>query len=63
MLHAPHRSALQSRGTGKPTGGQLVEEGLLDSGGRVPRHLHLRQDERVEVLEGSPSVQLGEHRG
>jgi quercetin dioxygenase-like cupin family protein len=33
-------------------------------GGHVPRHLHLRQDERVEVLEGSLSIQLGgEHRG
>ena len=25
----------------------------LDPGGFVPRHLHLRQDERLEVLAGS----------
>jgi hypothetical protein len=42
---------LQSRMTGKQTGGQPLEvEVLLDPGGRDPRHLHLRQDERVEVL-------------
>jgi quercetin dioxygenase-like cupin family protein len=28
----------------------------LDPGGRVPRHIHARQDERVEVLAGSVSV-------
>ena len=42
------------------TGGQLLEaEVLLDPSGHVPCHLHLRQDERVEVLEGSLSIQLG----
>jgi hypothetical protein len=56
---------LQFRKTGKQTGGRLLEaEVLLDPGGHVPRHLHLRQDERVEVLEGSLSIQLGgKHRG
>jgi quercetin dioxygenase-like cupin family protein len=51
---------LQFRKTGKQTGGQLLEaEVLLDQGGHVPRHLHLRHDERVEVLEGALSIQLG----
>jgi quercetin dioxygenase-like cupin family protein len=66
MLHDPLTGQhLQFRKTGKQTGGQLLEvEVLLDPGGRVPRHLHLRQDERVEVLEGSLSIQLGgQHRG
>ena len=51
---------LQFLRTGKQTGGQLLEvQVLLDPRGRVPGHLHLRQDERVEVLEGSVSIQLG----
>jgi quercetin dioxygenase-like cupin family protein len=33
-------------------GESLRVEVALDPGGRVPRHLHLRQDERLEVLEG-----------
>lgn len=54
---------LQFMRTGKQTGGQLLEvEVLLDPGARVPRHLHLRQDERVEVLEGSVSIQLGQQQ-
>jgi quercetin dioxygenase-like cupin family protein len=57
ILHDPFTGQhLQFRKTGKQTGGQLLEaEVLLDPGGRVPRHLHLRQDERVEVLEGALS--------
>jgi quercetin dioxygenase-like cupin family protein len=31
----------------------------LDPGGRVPRHIHVRQDERVEVLAGSVAVTCG----
>jgi quercetin dioxygenase-like cupin family protein len=31
----------------------------LDPGGRVPRHIHVRQDERVEVLAGSVAVTSG----
>lgn len=65
-LHDPLTGQhLQFRKTGKQTGGQLLEaEVLLDPGGRVPRHLHLRQDERVQVLEGALSIQLGgQHRG
>jgi quercetin dioxygenase-like cupin family protein len=51
---------LQFRKTGKQTGRQLLEaEVLLDQSGHVPRHLHLRHDERVEVLEGALSIQLG----
>jgi quercetin dioxygenase-like cupin family protein len=61
-LHAPLTGQhLQFRKTGKQTGGRLLEaEVLLDPGGHVPRHLHLRQDERVQVLEGSLSIQLGD---
>jgi quercetin dioxygenase-like cupin family protein len=61
MLHDPFTGQhLRFRRTGRQTGGQLLEaEVLLDPGGRVPRHLHLRQDERVEVLEGALSIQLG----
>jgi quercetin dioxygenase-like cupin family protein len=65
-LHDPLTGQhLQFPKTGKQTGGRLLEaEVLLDPGGHVPRHLHLRQDERVQVLEGSLSIRLGgEHRG
>ena len=34
-------------------GGSLRAEVRLEPGGFVPRHLHLRQDERLEVLAGS----------
>ena len=34
-------------------GRSLRAEVLLDPRGFVPRHLHLRQDERLEVLAGS----------
>ena len=61
VLHDPFTGQhLEFRQTGKQTAGQLLEaEVLLDPGGRVPRHLHLRQDERVEVLEGTLSIRLG----
>src|SRR3990172_1866892 len=40
--------------TGAETGGDLLQVDVrLDAGGRVPRHAHLRQDERVEVISGS----------
>lgn len=49
MLHDPLTGQhLLFRRTGKQTGGQLLEAEVL-----------LRQDERVEVLEGSLSIQLG----
>ena len=35
------------------SGTSLRAEVALDVGGFVPRHLHLRQDERLEVLAGS----------
>jgi hypothetical protein len=53
---------LQLRTTGKQTVGRLVEaEILLGPGGHVPGHLHLRQDQRLEVPEGplSPSLAAG----
>jgi quercetin dioxygenase-like cupin family protein len=54
---------LQFMRTGEQTAGQLLEvEVLLDPGGHVPRHLHLRQDEWVEILEGSVSIQLGQQQ-
>jgi len=61
MLHDPLTGQyLRFLKTGKQTGGQLLEvEVVLDPRGRVPRHLHLRQDERVEVVEGALSIQLG----
>jgi len=61
MLHDPLTGQhLRFLKTGNQTGGQLLEvEVLLDARGRVPRHLHLRQDERVEVLEGALSIRLG----
>lgn len=46
--------------TGRDTGGELLEaEVRLDPGGRVPRHVHLRQDESVEVREGSVTITVG----
>jgi hypothetical protein len=61
MLHDPLTGQrLRFLKTGKQTGGQLLEvEVLLDPRGRVLRHIHLRQDERVKVLEGSLSIHLG----
>ena len=61
MLHDPLTGQhLRFLKTGNQTGGQLLEvEVVLDPRGRVPRHLHLRQDERVEVVEGALSIQLG----
>ena len=46
--------------TGAETGGDLLQvEVRLDAGGRVPRHAHLRQDERVEVIRGSLTARVG----
>src|SRR3989442_10335276 len=46
--------------TGAETGGDLLQvEVRLDAGGRVPRHVHLRQDERVEVINGFLAVRVG----
>ena len=38
---------------GETDGRSLRAEVRLEPGGFVPRHLHLRQDERIEILSGS----------
>lgn len=46
--------------TADDTAGELLQvEVRLDPGGWVPRHVHARQDERVEVLAGSVTVRVG----
>ena len=51
------------------TGGEFLHvEVRLSPGGYVPRHAHLRQDERVTVLSGEVAVKVGRreqvlHRG
>lgn len=60
-LHDPltgqHLTFLQS---GRDTSGELLQvEVRLDPGGWVPRHVHARQDERVEVLAGTLTVRVG----
>jgi len=62
-LHDPatgqHLTFLQ---TAADTGGELLRVHVrLDPGGRVPRHAHVRQDERVEVLAGTVSLAVGRH--
>ena len=55
-----HLTFLQTR---RDTGGRLLQlEVRLEPGGRVPRHLHVRQDERVSVVEGSITVTVGRLR-
>jgi mannose-6-phosphate isomerase-like protein (cupin superfamily) len=45
--------------TSRDTNGQLLQlEVRLDPGGWVPLHVHVRQDERVEVLEGSLTIRV-----
>ena len=56
-LTGQHLTFLQ---TAAETGGELLQlEVRLDPGGWVPRHAHVRQDERVEVLEGTLTVGVG----
>src|SRR5438105_13314302 len=44
-------------------GRSLRADVRLEPGGFVPRHLHLRQDEQLEVLEGSVRFRIrGDHR-
>lgn len=46
--------------TGSETGGELLQvEVRLDPRGKVPLHLHARQDERVEVLSGAVAIRVG----
>jgi quercetin dioxygenase-like cupin family protein len=56
-LTGQHLTFLQS---GRDTSGELLQvEVRLDPGGKVPRHIHARQDERVEVLAGTLTMQVG----
>lgn len=44
----------------RESGGELLAaEVRVAPGGTVPRHLHLRQNERVELLEGKLMVRVG----
>lgn len=46
--------------TAKDTSGSLLRAVVrLEPGGFVPRHLHLRQNEQLEVLTGSIQLQTG----
>lgn len=46
--------------TGSQTDGALLAADVdFARGGRVPRHVHLRQDERVEVTEGTILIRIG----
>jgi mannose-6-phosphate isomerase-like protein (cupin superfamily) len=56
VLTGQHVTILQ---TSRDTDGKLLQlEVRLDPGGWVPLHVHVRQDERVEVLEGSLTVRV-----
>lgn len=56
-LTGQHLTFLQTR---RDTDGELLEvEVRLEPGGWVPRHVHARQDERVEVLAGTLTVKVG----
>jgi quercetin dioxygenase-like cupin family protein len=57
-----HKQSVTFVTTARSSGGEvLAAEVRLAPGGIVPRHLHLRQDERVEVAEGTLAVRVG-HR-
>jgi quercetin dioxygenase-like cupin family protein len=52
-----HLTFLRTR---RDSGGELLQvEVRLEPGGRVPRHAHIRQDERVTVIDGSIVVGVG----
>jgi quercetin dioxygenase-like cupin family protein len=56
-LTGQHLTFLES---GRDTSGELLKlEVRLDPGGRVPSHVHVRQDERVEVLAGTVIMRVG----
>lgn len=56
-LTGEHLTFLKS---GKETGGELLQAQVrLDPHGKVPIHAHARQDERVEVLDGTVAVRIG----
>ena len=57
VLTGQHLTFLESS---RDTSGELLKmEVRLDPGGRVPRHVHARQDERVEVLAGTLTMRVG----
>ncbi len=56
VLTGQHLTFLQPADS---SGEVLQVEVRLDPGGFVPRHLHARQDERVEVLSGMLTVKVG----
>lgn len=46
--------------TSRDTAGKLLQVAVrLEPGGWVPRHVHARQDERVEVLAGALTIKVG----
>jgi quercetin dioxygenase-like cupin family protein len=55
-LTGQHLTFLQSA---QDTGGELLRlQVRLDPGGWVPRHVHARQDEHVEVVAGSLAIRV-----
>ena len=56
-LTGQHLTFLES---GRDNAGEVLKvEVRLDPGGRVPRHVHARQDERVQVLAGTLTIRVG----
>ena len=56
-LTGQHLTFLKS---GHDTDGELLQvEVRLEPGGRVPRHVHIRQDEQVTVLDGTLIAGVG----
>jgi len=56
-LTGQHLTFLQTR---RDTDGALLQvEVRLEAGGLVPRHVHVRQDERVTVLDGTLVAGVG----
>ena len=55
-----HRQTVTFVTTARETDGELLAaEVRLGAGGSVPRHAHVRQDERVQVAEGTLVVRVG----
>jgi quercetin dioxygenase-like cupin family protein len=60
-IHDPrHKQTVTFVTTARESAGELLAvEVRLGPGGIVPRHVHLRQDERVRVVEGSLVARVG----
>jgi quercetin dioxygenase-like cupin family protein len=60
-IHDPrHKQTVTFVTTARESAGEvLAVEVRLGPGGTVPRHVHLRQDERVRVIEGSLVTRVG----